>query len=71
MYITDHCPVITSVPLLKYKSQNDNYINIVDYNLVNSKLKNETWTSVNDRDINKSVTKFLRHNLKYYKLQYK
>lgn len=55
MYITDHCPVITSVPILKYQSQNDNYINIVDYNLVKSKLKNETWNSVYDRDINKSV----------------
>lgn len=59
MYITDHCPVITSVPLLKYKSHTDNnYKNIVDYKLVKNKLKNETWTSVNDYDINKSVKNF-------------
>jgi len=58
MFITDNCPIITSIPFFKYKNQNFNKFNYVDYNLVKSKLKNETWTSVNEQNIDTVVKNF-------------
>jgi len=57
--ITDHCPIIASIPLVKYGHQNSNKIKNINYSLINRYLEKETWDCVyNEINIDIAVRVF-------------
>jgi len=57
--ITDHCPIIASIPILKYEPQNSNKIKHINYSLINLYLEKETWECVyNEINIDIAVINF-------------